>query len=140
MDEQKPPPPKSAVAAKSNSIENMADMMLELLDGNKKPKTEKENEPKTKTGSHPKTKKKGKADAAAGESCNPSSSSKPPVFPGTQRQKPIYWGPCTIYTSDTKWRVKLAPGDRKDVCRPFTDNPKKGWAAVISLCREKGSW
>ena len=65
---------------------------------------------------------------------------KPPAFPGTKKQPPIYWGSCTIYTSDKKWRVKLNAGDRLDVGRPFTDNPKKGWQAVINLCRERGTF
>ena len=63
---------------------------------------------------------------------------KAPSYPGTERQKPIYWGGCTIYTSDTKWRVKLHRGDKKDCPISFTDEPKKAWQRVLQLCRERG--
>lgn len=63
---------------------------------------------------------------------------KCPSYPGTERQKPIHWGGCTIYTSDTKWRVKLHRGDKKDVPVSFSDEPKKAWQRVLKLCRERG--
>ena len=50
---------------------------------------------------------------------------KAPSYPGTARQKPIYWGGCTIYTSDTKWRVKLHRGTRKMFPSVFSTSQRR---------------
>ena len=127
----------------------MAASMLDVL-GEKDMKkdvesAQKKKQPKSKSSAKPKSKsglKISKCSTATKPKSQPISGSKnkPPGFPGTKRQAPIRWGSCTIYTSETKWRVKLNPGDRLDVAKPFTDQPNKGWQEVIKLCKAKGTF
>ena len=135
---------------KKASICDMANSMLEKLgeEGLKKdvPVTKNGPKPKFKSSAKPKS-KSGLKITKCSEATKPKpqptiscSKNKPPVFPGTKRQAPIRWGSCKIYTSDTKWRVKLNVGDRLDVAKPFTDQPKKGWQEVIKLCKAKGTF
>ena len=128
---------------KSRNITDMAAEMMDVLDPAKK-EQQAGKAPKAKAKSKAKTKAAAKP-AITISKCKQDSSvstdkKKPPAFPGTERQKPIRWGSCTIYTSDSKWRVKVKPGDRLDIAKPFTENPKKGWKAVIDLCLDKGTF
>ncbi|CAL1133784.1 unnamed protein product [Cladocopium goreaui] len=150
MPDEKSKSKKGEEATKKASICDMASSMLKVLgeEGLSKdlelPK--KGSQPKSKSLPKPKSKtglKITKCSAATKPKPQPTiscSKNKPPGFPGTKRQPPIRWGSCTIYTSDTKWRVKLNAGDRLDVPKPFTDQPKKGWQEVIKLCKERGTF
>ena len=113
----------------------MTSRVLTQLGCPKKDQNEKPGNPKGKAKAKAKT---GSKKPAAAIPVKKVVLSKAPSYPGTERQKPIYWGGCTIYTSDTKWRVKLHPGDKKDVPVSFTDTPKKAWQNVLDLCRQRG--